>query len=198
MHKRIYFDSCIWIPLFLPDGFNNPEKDIVKDLIKKSVTNKDEILISTLVFLEIIDKIREIIIESHESNEIVTKRQDIIDETNQTINTVINKISKLESKGFVRIIDPIKTIADHYYEIYNISSNNYWNLKKGRLLKEDYPGRIISKRLCGYDGAHHLDINHAINAIELKADELYTFDKGFHQIQKINDFSSLNIIVLTV
>lgn len=178
MDKGHYFDSCLWIPFFIPDdedNEDNPEKELVRQQMIRIFKNRDIIIVSTLVLLEVIDRVRQMVIESHKADEIDTNSQEIINESNKRVNYVLAIISELEKKGRLLIVDSTKTLQNQNYEIYNYTYNHFGKLKRGKTID----GEIY----CAYSGAHHLDFNHALNACEFNAEELITFDGGFRQIR---------------
>ncbi|WP_174591681.1 PIN domain-containing protein [Methanocella conradii] len=183
----MFLDSSVWFAYFSKSTNRNIGKTNAKNKINDILDRNDRIIISTLVLLEMIDVLRTRYIENNSSNDLNSAKKDKIKNTIELkIQKVIDVITQMELNGNLKILDSVKSVHEINSEIYSLSRSHF-----GEIIPNPTP----NSSNCVYRGMHHIDYHHALFAIECKADEIVTFDKGFSQINKINDLKKKSMIV---
>lgn len=156
---------------------------------------QDTVIVSTLVLLEVIAVIRRKVTQKEQYVGInATTSAQIQTKIENEIRKFMDKITQLNAQGKAVLADPasstIKYFADslkEYKQVFgDIETNDFC-----RICKRNIPPRYSLR------GLGHFDVQHAINARDLSASELFSFDQGFKDLQKYSKaFNSLKVTVL--
>jgi hypothetical protein len=152
------------------------------------------VVISTLVLLEVIDVIRKRVTEKEFYAGLGFAARRAIESKAQTkIQEFVNKTTRLAAQGKARIVDPDRGLADYHQETLRLSQPHFG------MVDESNQCPVCRRALAlryKFRGLGHYDIQHAINARDCLANELFSFDKAFSQMSTVGGFASLAVHAL--
>jgi len=149
----------------------------------------NQVIISTLCILEVLDVIRKRICEKEEYvglNE--QARAAIVEKINQKSTAFVDFLMQLEQRQQVTFTDPATFLSPYLFDTLRLYKNN--------CSVKDIIRSNQSFNQYKFHGLGFYDLQHALNAKECQADELVTLDKGFNQLKDSKDFVNLKINVL--
>ncbi len=186
----LYFDSSVWLSFILQD--KHAKK--ADELFKRAEKNGDIIILSTLSILEVMEVIRKRVTERERFSDLTSKsKTEIENKVNEKIRRFIDETTRLEKLKRLLVINPSDSLDTYLKEVLRLFASNFGDIDKSTfcfVCNHDIPARYR------YVGVGHYDLQHAINAKECAANEIASLDKGFSQLKKITDFSSLTITVM--
>jgi hypothetical protein len=150
----------------------------------------NQVIVSTLCILEVLDVIRRRICEKEEYAGLNDQAKNaIIDKINQKSEAFVNYLIQLEQRQQIKFTDPAIVLSRYLFDtlrLYknNCSANNI--ICSNQFMEKQYK----------FHGLGFYDLQHALNAKECYADEIVTLDKGFNQLRGLKDFINLRISVL--
>jgi len=164
---------------------------LFKDADEKRVT----IIASHLVLLELFDVIRKRIIENSQYNGISqNEKNELIRKWENKRTEVGEKISILWKQGNLVVKDPDIKIEDYYKTVYRYVLNGFGEIDKKEWCYDCK--KPLPKIKYKYRGVGHWDMQHVVIAKNLEAKQFFTFDRGFSEVKKNDDFKSLEISIL--
>jgi predicted nucleic acid-binding protein len=150
----------------------------------------NQVIISTLCILEVLDVIRKRICEKETYvglNE--QARIALIEKINQKSADFVNFLILLEQKQQITFTDPATVLSQYLYDTLRLYKNNF---SKNDIIAN----KVYMEKQYKFHGLGFYDLQHALNAKETNADELVSLDKGFNQLKGMKDFVNLKINVL--
>jgi hypothetical protein len=110
------------------------------------------------------------------------------------IRKFVDKITRLVAQDKAVLFDSASPAKDYFTDALSVYKRVLGNIEKNdfcRICKRNIPPRY------SFRGLGHYDIQHAMNARDSSASELFSFDHSFEDLQKYSpDFNSLKITVL--
>ena len=191
----VYLDTSVWAAVTIPNDWHMERG---KKVIEKVLSFEDNrILVSSLVLLELGGVVRQRLID-HEngnvkneyiSNEERAVKERIVEATTRIMDGFTAQLSDLATAGKVIVDDPK---LDYKSFISNVT-----NLFLSILSDPDgltvRPGDQNSKKSYSIKSAGHWDVQHALIAKQLMADEIVSFDKDFKQLSESREFDGIKI-----
>lgn len=162
--------------------------------MKKAMEKDNQIIVSTLNILEIVEVIRKRITEKEYFVGLnQTAKSEIKNKIDQKTKDFMKIIMELSAQNKLMLTNPAKSVNEYFEDTFRLFAAYFGNVDKSDfcfICNHNIPDRYR------YVGMGHYDLQHALNAKECMADEIATFDKGFSQLNSIGEFSSLKVTVL--
>ena len=184
--SKIYFDSSVWLSFMLKDMHEFKATKAMETAFQEP----NQVIISTLCILEVLDVIRKRICEKERYVGLTEQAKSaIIEKINEKSAAFVNYLIQLEQRQQVTFTDPAIILRQYLFDTLRLYKNN---CSKNDIIC----AKPFLEKQYKFHGLGFYDLQHALNAKECHADELVTLDKGFNQLKVLNDFVNLKISVL--
>lgn len=187
-NRRVYFDSSLWVSYILQEKHKNRAQQ-VQQLIDQIKKDDEVILVSHLVLLEVLEVIRKRITETEPYTDLDDDKKDKIKRIIQEkTNLFINGLSRLVRERRVALVNSQESVDTWFKTTYSIFTSSFGDISTNS-------GRGNSPPRYRYLGVGHYDIQHALTAKEFSARDLYTFDRGFAELQNYQEFNGIRFVI---
>jgi predicted nucleic acid-binding protein len=173
---------------------NDQHAKKAQKLIERIDHGNDMVLISRLVILEVLEVIRKRITERENYVGLSESvKQQIKRKVDAKTIQFIDKVTKLAGQGKAQIVDPDTSIRQYFESALKVFQPYFGDISH---LSYCFKCKRNTPPSYRYRGFGHYDVEHATNARDCSAYEMFSFDKGVAQLQAIPEFSSVKITVL--
>ena len=186
MPDQVYYDSSIWVSLFVPNRMQRP---IAYDLYQKILNGEHTCYISRIVQMEVTHAIRTRLIQCEPYTGLLNNNNKrnllelMVTEAVADFTTMVRRgmqkknIVMIEYNGSMR---KMHVLAAEYME--QIRIGDYFSERHNK------HGEYVGYQ---YKGPGHIDIQHAMLARTYSCSTFYTFDRGFYVFEDMNEFAAL-------
>lgn len=196
MPDLVYYDSSVWLALFLPNtakpgGYRKKQQMQANILLESLKSGKYRCCVSGIVIMEVIHVIRTKTIQSESRAGVSSgeRKIDLVEKVAKRTDWFKAVLKKMRDDGHIELIGYQGSLDEMHGRVKSCMDG----LKIGKLIVE---AGLDKPEPHGYRylGPGHVDIEHAILAHDARCSILFTFDSGFCALENLPMFTSLKFI----